>query len=206
MAISKHTAPAGAHSVEPNERSDARIHAFVASMRPLRGCVFGDDIQEANRRGRTIIERLALSAKGGAIPRLLLSCAEVADVLSFIHCSEPVEPATWWRDIDAEVSHTCGYTITLEALEKSLRAIAADREDTGQHEKPELPPGLADYLLAQQDRMNELAALLRLAADSGADMPLALTCLAERVAGEVAAALDDVAIREVLAGARGTSA
>lgn len=109
-------------SVDPNDRTDASIRAFLASLRPMRDCIYPSDIEKANQRGRALIERLALSAEEGDVPRLRLPATEVADVLSFLHCTEPEEPATWWAD-GGDTSHVVGYHLVLQALQASVREL-----------------------------------------------------------------------------------
>lgn len=110
-------------SCHPLDRSDNRIRAYLASVRPMRDVDFGGETDEANQRGRSLIERLAISAADTAdVPPLRLSAGQVADVLSFVHCSEPIDPANWHVDPDNEPSHLVGLTLVLSALEASLRA------------------------------------------------------------------------------------
>jgi hypothetical protein len=89
-------------------------------MRPLRGVA---DVTESEeyQRGRSTIERLALSAVGEGSPSLRLTAAECADVLHFMHFSEPVKPKTWWEDPIDEPSHVVGYYMLLYTLDRSLR-------------------------------------------------------------------------------------
>lgn len=110
-----------ARSCADSDRTDNRIRAYLASIRPLRGSCYREDIEAANQRGRSLIERLALSAEGTDLPRLRLAGAEVADVLSFIACSEPIDPQNWWEDDVDGPSHLVGHYLLLQALEKSLR-------------------------------------------------------------------------------------
>jgi hypothetical protein len=67
-----------------------RLRAYLASVRQLRGTVFTAEIDERIYRGRSLVERLALSAEDEGMPDLELSSTEVADVLCFISCVEPV--------------------------------------------------------------------------------------------------------------------
>lgn len=97
-----------------------RIRAYLASMRPLLGGGAADS--EEYHRGRSLIERLALSARGEDAPILALSRSQCADVLHFIWRSEPIEPAGWWEDPEDAPSHVVGFDFVLQALESSLRA------------------------------------------------------------------------------------
>jgi|SRR5579883_891261 len=105
----------------PTDRTDNRIRAFLASMRSTRDVDYRDDIAEANARGRSYIERLAISADGDDMPRMRLTAGEMADVLSFLRCSEPVDLKGWWSDTYDGPSWICGYHAVLGALEQSLR-------------------------------------------------------------------------------------
>ena len=124
MATDQNTAS----HVHPNDRTDTRIRAYLASIRPMRDVIYQADIEEANQRGRALIERLALSAEEGDLPSLRLTAEGAADVLSFIHCSEPVDPATWWAY--GEISHVCGFNDVLKAVEASLRELAPGAKET----------------------------------------------------------------------------
>src|SRR5580700_11009502 len=88
---------------DPSEDTADRIRAYLASVCPLSGC----DVSAARtytgaddyyQRGRSLIERLALSARGTHDPTLQLTATQAADVLYFIHNSEPIAPRTWWVD------------------------------------------------------------------------------------------------------------
>ena len=113
-----------AWAIAPPGYSDdtgARIRGYLASVRPLRGVAdLGD--RDEYQRGRGLIERLALSARGTGGPTLQLSIAQCADVLHFIHHSEPLDPSTWWSDLEDALSHVVGFDEVLLALESSLRA------------------------------------------------------------------------------------
>jgi hypothetical protein len=97
-----------------------RIRAYLASVRPLGGVAdLGTD--EFYQRGRSLIERLALSAEDDALPSLRLTAAQCADVVRFIAMSEPIEPSTWWEDPEGAPSHIAGFTLLMNAVESSLR-------------------------------------------------------------------------------------
>jgi hypothetical protein len=126
MAITSCPAPAAEArylSPDPNARTDNRLHAYLASLRLLKGVCYNDDLEDACYRGRSLIERLALSAAGGLLPRLRLTAKEVADVLAFISSCEPVERSTCWREPKHGPSHVVGRYLLLQALEQSLRAL-----------------------------------------------------------------------------------
>jgi hypothetical protein len=117
--------------IHPNDRADACIRTYLASVQPIDGVIF-DGNAPVNRGGRSIIESLALSAEGtDKAPRLRLSADEVADVLAFIHCSEPVDRETWWTFPEGGPSQIEGFTLVLEALEQSLRTLGSASVSTG---------------------------------------------------------------------------
>ena len=98
-----------------SEATAGRIRAFLASMRHLRGCNVADD--DHYQDGRSVIERLALSADEENRPTLGLSSAECADALNFLGRSEPREPRDWWKDPENAPSHVVGFYLTLGSLE-----------------------------------------------------------------------------------------
>jgi hypothetical protein len=97
-----------------------QVLAFLASMRPMRGCDVDDD--QGFHRGRALIERLALSAQEEGPPRLRFTLSQAADVMRFLGRIEPIEQRDWWNDPKDGPSHVCGYTVVLDAIEDSLRA------------------------------------------------------------------------------------
>jgi hypothetical protein len=63
-----------------------RILAFLASVQ----CLFDEDqVYEGFRRGRSLIERIAMRTEGTDSPRICLSNEECADVLHFLAQVEP---------------------------------------------------------------------------------------------------------------------
>ena len=111
-----------------SDRTDGQLRAYLASMRFLRGCGWKDDELDALVHGRDLIERLAVSANGKAEPSLVLMPDEAADVLFFMHNSEPVESRTWYAEPDDDVpSHIGGFYAVLRALERALRGEEAHR-------------------------------------------------------------------------------
>jgi len=98
-----------------------RIRAYAASIKPLTGIVFRDDVQEQMDRARVLLERLAQSARGADTPTLKLTPAQCADLLTLMSCSDPVDMAAWWLDRN-DVSHVCGFTLVLDAMAASLRS------------------------------------------------------------------------------------
>lgn len=201
LGVPAPAAPAQARPCHPYDRTDNRLRAYVASIRPLRGCVWRDDIEEANQRGRGLVERLALSAEDTGLPKLRLTASEVADVLSFIHCSETIDPENWWREPDDEPSHVVGLNLLLSALEASLREPGkrGEAEIAGVEEIPE---ALQDFLQEQQTRVAELLSLLE-RLDEDADQMY--TRIAVREAKELERALDSMTLAKVLKGEGGAS-
>ncbi len=134
-------APGTGHEPEchPNDRTDNRIRAYLASLCRLRGvATYRDDIEDAHRRARALIERLALSAAGSDAPALRLTPDQVADVLSLMSSLEPIEPETWWRDgPEDEPSRVCGFYLLLSALAEALRSAGSASEPQGTDGEPQ---------------------------------------------------------------------
>jgi hypothetical protein len=127
MSARKATRRPRAHSVDEflpaigiSDNTGHRIRAFLASVRPLRG-VADVECDDRYQRGRALIERMAISAKGEGKPSIVLSATHCADVLRFLHHVEPLEPQRWWEDPDDSPSHLVGFMFVLQTLEKSLR-------------------------------------------------------------------------------------
>lgn len=97
-----------------------RIRAYLASVRPRRG-VAGVGEEEEYQRGRSLIERVALSAHGDGSPTLRLTATQCADVVNFVRQSDPVTPRTWWSEPADAPSHLVGLCFVLDAVESSLR-------------------------------------------------------------------------------------
>jgi hypothetical protein len=103
-----------------SDRTDRRIQAFLASVGPLRGL----PVSEGVNRGRSIIERMAMSADGEGDPAIRLSPQHCADVLEFLSRVEALEPKNWWTEPAESPSHLVGYQIVLQTLEANLRLDA----------------------------------------------------------------------------------
>lgn len=114
---------AAAETTYTDEHTERRIRAYLASVRPLRGCAIAGS--DAFERGRALIERLALSSDGTDPPRLQLTASQCADVLNFMGRVEPLEPRTWWNDPVGGPSHLVGHYVVLQAVEDSLRGAEA---------------------------------------------------------------------------------
>lgn len=97
-----------------------RILAYLISMKPLEGCTL--DGKDGHHRGRSLIERLAMSASGEDSPKMRLTPAQCVDVLQFMMFSEPVAPDSWWTDPKDAPSHVVGYYFVLGALKDGVRA------------------------------------------------------------------------------------
>lgn len=97
-----------------------RIRSYLAHVRPLRG-VAGVGGSEPYQRGRSLIERLALSAHSTDDPTMRLSPLQCADVVHFVRHSEPVTPRAWWSEPADAPSHLVGLCFVLDAVETSLR-------------------------------------------------------------------------------------
>jgi hypothetical protein len=111
--------PASTDSEEWPDGTRVRLFAYLLSIKPL-DAELCPGIQARYDRGSNLVRKLALSAVGTSPPRLKLSADQAADILTFMHCSEAVEPATWWLD-KGTVSHVCGFVTVLEAIEATLR-------------------------------------------------------------------------------------
>jgi hypothetical protein len=96
-----------------------RILAFLASVRPIRGSA--DSADEDYYRGRSIIERMAISSEDTDSPTIKLTAEHCASVLQFLANVEPFEPKTWWQDSDEGPSHLVGYVFVLQTLRANLQ-------------------------------------------------------------------------------------
>lgn len=111
----------GAACVGYSENTDARLRAYLASVQPVPDVEWSDN--RPYHRGRSLIERLALSAKGDDPPTLMLSASDCADVACFISRSFPIDPETWWNDPKDAPSQVVGFMFVLDAIENSLREV-----------------------------------------------------------------------------------
>jgi hypothetical protein len=103
-----------------------RLRAYLASMQPLRGSDGDDDIYQ---RGRSLIERMAISSRGDQLPSIRLTARQCADVLHFIATSEPIEPRTWWKDPENAPSHVVGFGFVLWAIHDYLTKTDASADE-----------------------------------------------------------------------------
>jgi hypothetical protein len=95
-----------------------RILAFLASVQRLSG---GGSSDADFERGRSIIERMAISAEGQDDPEIQLALDHCADVLQFLSFIEPLEPESWWQDPAEGPSHLVGFQFVLRTLRANLQ-------------------------------------------------------------------------------------
>lgn len=100
------------------ERPSTRIREFLKTVRPLRGCNYGEDAYF--QRGRQEIEDLAWAYATGMGRKW--SLAQCADVLYFLSCIEPMGGKCYCND--RRISPACGLQAILEEIEDSVREAA----------------------------------------------------------------------------------
>jgi hypothetical protein len=104
-----------------NDDTGARIHAFLASMKPCVNGQFVPEEQAAFDRGRfAVVQMAAIARNTDDAPGIIFPPSTCADVLSFLSKVCPVEPRDWWVD-SKDVSHVCGLMFVLMTLEESIR-------------------------------------------------------------------------------------
>jgi hypothetical protein len=107
----------------PEERESTRIRAFLARVKPLDGCDFGE--QEEYWEARSFLEQLALAYDVGTDDYHwdAVQCATVIDFLSRV---EPVKGTCFCHDRIEElgVSTTCGFHAILEFAADEIRQLA----------------------------------------------------------------------------------
>lgn len=99
------------------EYTGARIYAYLNALQPLSGCCMSEGYQ----RGNELIAILAETSEGYDPPKRKLSTDECADVIAFMHWSEPRSRATFYEDPDDQPSIECGLHLVLIAVEEALR-------------------------------------------------------------------------------------
>jgi hypothetical protein len=104
---------------DPNDAAN-RIRAYLTSMRPLPG-EMRPDIEKQYYQGMGLIAQLSLSVGDDDMPSLRLSPSQCADVLTFMHHSNPIDLERGWTD-ENRVSHVCGWSIVLASMADGLRA------------------------------------------------------------------------------------
>jgi hypothetical protein len=102
---------------DPMDQTGRRILAYLASVMPRDGGAVLPDYH----KGRSVIEHMALSARGDGDPTLKLSATDCANVLYFVQCSAPIEPRTWWDDPKDSPSQVVGFCTVLGVLNDNLR-------------------------------------------------------------------------------------
>ncbi|MEX0734565.1 MAG: hypothetical protein WD944_06530 [Steroidobacteraceae bacterium] len=103
------------------ELTRARIYAYVHALQPLDGC----EVMDGYQRGRELVTILAETSEGYDMPRRRLTLDECADVVTFMHTSEPRNRATFYKDLPGRPSIECGLHIVLCTIEKTLRSPPA---------------------------------------------------------------------------------
>lgn len=146
-----------AHSCHPQDRTDARLRAYVASVESMSGTA-----EEDRERGAVLIERLAASAQGSDSPALQLTPEECADVLAWMADRQPVDPDSWWQDPKDAPSHLCGFYMLLQALEHSLAAAEEPDEAANAAQSPGDVPAIPVSLFENDlhDRLMNAAGIV----------------------------------------------
>lgn len=109
----------------PEERTSARIRAFLLNTKPLAGS-FADEI-ETFQEGQALIENLALRCD--LQREIQWNAAQCATVLYFLHLIQPIDGKCYCNDI-SRVNATCGYHYVLIFMEDQLWRIAAPARRT----------------------------------------------------------------------------
>lgn len=117
-----------ANEVEKFEHTRERIYAYLHALKPLSG----NCISEEYQRGREIIAILAETSEGYDYPKRELTLDECADVVAFMHLSEPRDRRTFLTEPRGQPSMECGYHIVLSAVEDSLRSLRVPMTRTQQ--------------------------------------------------------------------------
>ena len=105
------------------EQTRARVYAYLHALQPMDGCAVTDGYQ----RGRELIAILAETSEGDGWPKRKLSLDECADVIAYMHSSEPRNRGTFYKDVTGKPSVECGYHFVLFALEEAIRAAIKAR-------------------------------------------------------------------------------
>jgi hypothetical protein len=101
----------------------------------MRGCA-GIEDRPQYQQGRTLIEWMAASTLGHAVPVIRLSAEDCADVLNFMSSSEPIDSDRWMTEADGEPSHIVGQMLILECIEDAMRRLANGPMAWVDHEQP----------------------------------------------------------------------
>jgi hypothetical protein len=108
---------------EALEYTHARIYAYLHALQPLSGCCMSEGYQ----RGRELIAILAETSEGYDPPKRKLSLDECAEVLAFMHWSEPRSRATFYKEPNDKPSIECGFHMVLSAVEDAIRGRRAPK-------------------------------------------------------------------------------
>ncbi|MET0984867.1 MAG: hypothetical protein ABW034_05605 [Steroidobacteraceae bacterium] len=95
-----------------------QIRAYLASVKPLRGCRWCDNA--AFHAGRTAIEQLAMAYLSGD-DTLDPTLAQCADMLEYLSSVEPVDPRIDYASGGVE---TCGWIAVLKYVQTSMREVS----------------------------------------------------------------------------------
>lgn len=128
MATRKSTRAAQAPDHYHPDATGAQLLALMASLRTQRGSSGLAD-EDEYQRGRSVIERIAISAgNSDEEAPMRLTAAQCADVLHYLDSCEPIEPRTWWDDPEEGHSHVAGFYRLIRCMEASLRELPQKRE------------------------------------------------------------------------------
>jgi hypothetical protein len=110
----------------PSEREGTRIRAFLAKVKPLNGCDFGE--QDEYWEGRALIEQLAV-AYDLETEDYRWDALECSTVVRFLSWIEPVKGTCFCHDQIEKlgVSTTCGFHAILEFASDEMRRIGSAR-------------------------------------------------------------------------------
>ncbi len=106
------------------EHTKTRIYAYLHARQVLSG----NHISEEYQRGRELIAILAETSEGYDKPKRKLALDECADVIAYMHGSEPRNRDTYSREPDSNPSIECGHNIVLWAVEEAIRNAVAPRK------------------------------------------------------------------------------
>ena len=116
----------------PDERTSARLRAFLARTRPL----VGNHVPEWYWDGRQLIERLALHYEVGTQDECHWGADECAEVLRYITLVQPVDGACFCNDQSA-LNATCGFHALLDFVIDAIEALPKLPAEIGDREQPQ---------------------------------------------------------------------
>lgn len=135
MTTAKHN-PSGRQTVDTSDHTRERIRAFMDSLQPLEDLAIDRSYQD----GVAAIQRIAASAPEDdptGFPTARLTADDVANVLDYLHSSEPRDPANWWKDPDGAPSPMCGRDLVLGCLEENVRRMGGTTATPDQTATPD---------------------------------------------------------------------